>query len=247
MFQNTVRGFLLVVTSDITWYSPASHSSPTHLRCYEKLYNTAEWSQRPWDMARVVTTTLRHGEGGRVVIHNTDTAGGSHDRAKVKRKCLILGPILTIRNASMKTQSASNFVGGTPVRFLFCPQNKWLCAWRKYKRGSYITNGCGLGVTCNKPIRASSHIPFTVFLSRFGTFLRSELKFSKLCVQSSHHCVTCAYQKSSFSFLWTSCKCFGTSMQMIMYNCLLFPTLSIMLIKMYYNGSLLNSLTPHNI
>uniref|UniRef100_A0A3P8SPH2 Uncharacterized protein n=1 Tax=Amphiprion percula TaxID=161767 RepID=A0A3P8SPH2_AMPPE len=35
----------------------------------------------------------------------------------------------------------------------------------------------------------------------FGTFLRSQLKFSKLLVQSSHHCVTCAHQKSSFSFL----------------------------------------------
>jgi len=54
----------------------------------------------------------------------------------------------------------------------------------------------------------------TVFLSCFGTFLRSELKFSKLSVQSSHHCVTCAHQKSSFSFLWTSCICFVTSMQM---------------------------------
>ena len=85
------------------------------------------------------------------------------------------------------------------------------------------------------------------YYSCFGTFLRSELKFLKLLVQSKHHCVTCARQKSSFSFLWTSCKCFGTSMQMIMYNSLLFPTLSIayvMLIKMYYNGSLLNSLTP---
>jgi len=39
-------------------------------------------------------------------------------------------------------------------------------------------------------------------------------------------------------------------MQMIMYNSLLFPTLSIayvMLIKMYYNGSLLNSHTLHNM
>ena len=87
----------------------------------------------------------------------------------------------------------------------------------------------------------------TVFLSRFGTFLRSELKFSKLPVQSSHHCVNGAHQKSSFSFLWTSCKGTCTFMQMIMYNSLLFPTLSIayvMLIKMYCNGSLLNSLTP---
>ncbi len=100
------------------------------------------------------------------------------------------------------------------------------------------------------PNKLNSYTYITVFLSRFGTFLRSELKFSKLLVQSSHHCVICAHQKSSFSFLWTSCKCFGTSMQMIMYNSLLFPTLSIayvMLIKMYYNGSLLNSLTAHNI
>ena len=58
----------------------------------------------------------------------------------------------------------------------------------------------------------------TVFLSRFGTFFRSEFQFSKPLVQSSHHCVACAHQKSSFSFLWTSCKCFGASIQMIMYN-----------------------------
>ena len=34
--------------------------------------------------------------------------------------------------------------------------------------------------------------------SRFGTFLRSQLKFSKLLVQSSRHCVTCAHQKKRF-------------------------------------------------
>lgn len=52
----------------------------------------------------------------------------------------------------------------------------------------------------------------------------------------------------SFSFLWISC--FGTFMSMIMHNSLLFPTLSIayvMLIKMYYNWSLLNRLTSHKI
>jgi hypothetical protein len=38
----------------------------------------------------------------------------------------------------------------------------------------------------------------TVFLTRFGTFLRSELKFPKLPVQSPHHCVTCAHQKKHF-------------------------------------------------
>lgn len=38
---------------------------------------------------------------------------------------------------------------------------------------------------------------FKVFLSRFGTFLKSELKFSKLPVQSSHDCVTCAHQKKA--------------------------------------------------
>ena len=78
-----------------------------------------------------------------------------------------------------------------------------------------------------------------VICSRFGSFLRSELKFSKLPVQSSHQCVTCAHEKNSFSFIWTRCECFGTSMHMIMYNSLLFPTLSIayiMLIEMYCNG-----------
>ncbi len=69
----------------------------------------------------------------------------------------------------------------------------------------------------------------------------------KTTCSTSHHLVTCAHHKSNFSFFWTNCKCFGTFMQMIIYNCLLFPTLSIahvMLIKMYYTGSLLNSLTP---
>ncbi len=41
----------------------------------------------------------------------------------------------------------------------------------------------------------------------------------------------------SFSFFLTSCDCFGTFMQLIMYICLRFPTLSVanvMLLKMYY-------------
>ncbi len=78
---------------------------------------------------------------------------------------------------------------------------------------------------------------FTVFLSGFSAFLRSEMKFSKLLVQPPHHLVTCAHHKSSFSFFWTSCDCFGTFMQLIMYICLRFPTLSAansMLLKMYY-------------
>ena len=78
------------------------------------------------------------------------------------------------------------------------------------------------------------------FLSRFGTFLRSELKFSKRPVQSSHHCVTCVHIKEAVSHFF-ELKCFGTFMQMIMYNSLLFPTLSIayvMLIQMYCIGSI---------
>ncbi len=77
----------------------------------------------------------------------------------------------------------------------------------------------------------------TVFLSGFGAFLRSEMKFSKLLVQPPHHLVTCAHHKSSFSFFWTNCDCFGTFMQLIMYICLRFHTFSvvnIMLLKMYY-------------
>ena len=37
-----------------------------------------------------------------------------------------MGPILTIWNAGIKTQSASNSVGGTPARLLFCRRDKWL-------------------------------------------------------------------------------------------------------------------------
>ncbi len=72
-----------------------------------------------------------------------------------------------------------------------------------------------------------------VFLSRFSAFLRSEMKI----VQPPHHVVTCACHKSSFSFFLTSCDCFGTFMQSIMYICLRFPTFSvanIMLLKMPY-------------
>ena len=61
----------------------------------------------------------------------------------------------------------------------------------------------------------------------FKSTLRNNLKWTNIKV----HCICCV------------------SVQMIMYNSL-FPSLSIayvMLIKMYYNGSLLNSLTPHNI
>ncbi len=46
-------------------------------------------------------------------------------------------------------------------------------------------------------------ISITVFLSRFGAFLRSEMKFAKLLVQPPHHLVTCAHDKNSFSFFWT--------------------------------------------
>ncbi len=77
---------------------------------------------------------------------------------------------------------------------------------------------------------------YTVFLSRFVAFLRLEIKFSKLFVQP-HHLVTCAHHKSSFSFFWTSCDSFVTFMQLIMYICLRFPSLSVaivMLLKMYY-------------
>ncbi len=94
-----------------------------------------------------------------------------------------------------------------------------------------------------KQVKMLSHVvniivhSVTVFLSRFGAFLRSEIKFSKLLVQPPHHLVTCAHHKISFSFFWTSCDCFGTFMQLIMYICLRCPTLSVanvMLLKIYY-------------
>ncbi len=87
---------------------------------------------------------------------------------------------------------------------------------------------------------------YSVLLSHFGTFLRSELKFSKLLVQPLHYVVTCAHQKQ-FLILQNRCEWFCMFMQLIMYNCLLFPTVAYMLIKIYYTGSLLNSLTPQNI
>ncbi len=71
---------------------------------------------------------------------------------------------------------------------------------------------------------------FTLFLSGFGAFLRSEITFSKILVRPPHHLVTCAQHKSS-------CDCFGTFMLIIMYICLRFTTFllaNIMLLKMYY-------------
>lgn len=77
----------------------------------------------------------------------------------------------------------------------------------------------------------------TVFLSGFGAFLRSEIKFSKLLIQLPHQLVNCAHHKSSFSYFCTICNCFGTFMQLIKYICLQTPTLSVanlMLLKMYH-------------
>ncbi len=62
---------------------------------------------------------------------------------------------------------------------------------------------------------------------QFIWFLRSEMKFSKLLVQPPHHLVTCAHDKNSLSFFWTSFNSFAAFMQSIMYICLRFPTLSI--------------------
>jgi len=53
--------------------------------------------------------------------------------------------------------------------------------------------------------------------------------------------------KKAVSLFFEQVACALVSMQMITYNSLLFSTLSIAyvtLIKMYYNGSLLNNLTP---
>jgi len=77
-----------------------------------------------------------------------------------------------------------------------------------------MSSGCSVGVTAGLLDIAYS------FLSCFVAFLRSEMKYSKLFVQPPHHLVTYAHHRSSFSFFWTSCDCFGTFMQLIIYNCL---------------------------
>ncbi len=59
----------------------------------------------------------------------------------------------------------------------------------------------------------------TRFLSLFGTFVRSELKFYLFNLH-----VYFAHSKCIFSFFWTNCKCF---MQVVMDSYLLFHTLSI--------------------
>jgi len=79
-----------------------------------------------------------------------------------------------------------------------------------------------------------SHVTF--FLSCYSTFLRSELKFLKLPVQTSHYCVTCAHQKSKLQMLW-----YNHANDYVQFSAVSYCTLSIayvMLIKMYYNGSL---------
>ncbi len=40
----------------------------------------------------------------------------------------------------------------------------------------------------------------TFFLSRFGAFLSSEMKFLQLLVQTSHHLVTCAHHKNRYNY-----------------------------------------------
>ncbi len=55
---------------------------------------------------------------------------------------------------------------------------------------------------------------FSVALVHFSD---QKWNFQNYFVQPPHHLVTCAHHKSSFSFFWTSCNCFGTFMQLIMY------------------------------
>ncbi len=138
-----------------------------------------------------------------------------------------------------------------------CPGNTWQRTWQTYTPTNLpnhplgeeelhpglphrVPCACAPGpeentITMNQLI--------TVFLSHFGAFLRSEMKFSK---QPPHHLVTCAHHKSSFSFFSTSCDCFGTFMQLIIYICLRFPTVHYVAQNLFYS-SLCNSLTPQNI
>ncbi len=64
------------------------------------------------------------------------------------------------------------------------------------------------------------------------------MKFSKRLVQPPHYLVTCAHHKSFSIYI-------GTFMQLIMYICLRFPTLSVA--QNVLNSSLCNSLTPQNL
>lgn len=52
------------------------------------------------------------------------------------------------------------------------------------------------------PQSDSSRHTLTLFLTCFGAFLTSQLKFSK----PPHHLVTCAHHKSNFSLFSTNCK-----------------------------------------
>lgn len=72
------------------------------------------------------------------------------------------------------------------------------------------------------------HCTITVFLSCFCTFLRAELKFSKLFVQPSANQFTCAHHKYNFSSLYTHCKCLANSSPWLSgkNNRLLFPIIS---------------------
>ena len=55
---------------------------------------------------------------------------------------------------------------------------------------------------CRYCFTLEEHGRITVFLSRFGSFLRSESKFSKLPVQSSHHYVTYLITLNKLPMLW---------------------------------------------
>jgi len=110
-------------------------------------------------------------------------------------------------------------------------------------------------IWCETKLRIATKGPLwhlTAFLSRFGTFLRSKLKFSKLF--KLHIIVSLLHIKKALSHCFeqvANVTFFGTSMQnyvqlsavSYIINCLC----NVMVIKMHYNGSLLNSLTPHYI
>lgn len=153
----------------------------------------------------------------------------------------VILPSLCTNNFGLNTQSTADMRSAEATEL----RGKWIWKWQnepkeeaallwKVKIPPVSPASPAMGIehatyfpTHINSLEAGSSWPqllVTVFLSCFVTFLRLELKFSKLPVKSSHHCVTYAHPKSSLSSFSTSCKCFGTSIQMIIYNSLRFAT-----------------------
>jgi hypothetical protein len=76
----------------------------------------------------------------------------------------VIGPYFNGLKRKWEAPRARSFVGGSMAMSLFYRRKKWLLRPAQIEKelvwSSLITRRCGLGVSCNKPMRVPAPIPF---------------------------------------------------------------------------------------